>query len=193
LIPWIYAQIIIGLNFAFRVIKSLKYRKRKIPQSIPVTGLAVSATRSLSRSFSRLNGQNGIPAELKRFQSDNIHYSIGNQSDKPVKIMFSALRSPIYITQSAIAALFSALLLSPQASFAKDAVEAAKDLAETNQSDPNGFTLMIVSICMLFVFALTLIIATSIHVFKKPKRRPAAAPTTEPSDESSYTSSAPQR
>ena len=106
--------------------------------------------------------------------------------------MFSASRSPKFIILSALVTLSSALLLSPQASMAKDAVEAAKDLAETNQTDPNGFTLMIVSICMLFVFALTLIIATSIHIFKKPKRKAPAAPAAEPSDESNYTSSTPQ-
>lgn len=62
----------------------------------------------------------------------------------------------------------------PMEVLAKDPIEAAQDLSGVSQTDPNGFTLMIVSICMLFTFALTLIIATSIHVFKKsPSRHPS--------------------
>jgi hypothetical protein len=74
--------------------------------------------------------------------------------------------------------LFSLLLLTAsqlsQSALAKDAVEAAQDLANVNQSDPNGFALMITSICMLFVFAISLIVATSMHVFKKKPPRPVA-------------------
>jgi hypothetical protein len=81
--------------------------------------------------------------------------------------------------------LFSLLLFAAtqlcQSSWAKDAAEAAQDLANVNQTDPNGFALMITSICMLFVFALSLIIATSLHVFKKKPVRPVLrtiSPTT---------------
>ena len=74
--------------------------------------------------------------------------------------------------------LFSLLLLAAsqlsQSALGKNAVEAAQDLANVNQSDPNGFALMISSICMLFVFAISLIVATSIHVFKKKPARPVA-------------------
>lgn len=80
------------------------------------------------------------------------------------------------------------LYFSTSAALAKDPLEAAQDLAGTNQSDPNGFTLMIVSIGMLFVFAITLIVATSVHVFKKkPQRQGLRQPS------ASYTSSAAQR
>lgn len=71
------------------------------------------------------------------------------------------------------------------AAWAKDAVEAAQDLANVNQSDPNGFALMITSICLLFVFALTLIIATSMHVFKKKPVRPVARTVSQPREEAS--------
>lgn len=83
--------------------------------------------------------------------------------------------------------LFSLLVLAAtqlsQSAWAKDAVQAAQDLANVNQSDPNGFTLMITSICMLFVFALSLIIATSMHVFKKKAPRPVARTISQPREE----------
>jgi hypothetical protein len=76
----------------------------------------------------------------------------------------------IQLLGSALAA--AATLSATGAAFGKDPIEAAKDLASTGQNDPNGLTLMIVSICMLFVFALSLIIATSVLAFKKkPKSR----------------------
>ncbi|MBX9685808.1 MAG: hypothetical protein K2X27_03845 [Candidatus Obscuribacterales bacterium] len=88
-----------------------------------------------------------------------------------------------------------AIYSSAATALAKDPLEAAQELS--GSSDPNGFTLMIVSICMLFVFALTLIIATSMHVFKKKPRpvqssRVNSAETAETESESekelSYTS-----
>lgn len=54
--------------------------------------------------------------------------------------------------------------------FALSPQEAAQNLA--SESDPNGFVLMVVCISILFVFALSLIIATSLHLFKrKPTNR----------------------
>lgn len=69
--------------------------------------------------------------------------------------------------------VFLLFFLSPNMScrvLAKDPVEAAQDLALANQSDPGGFTLMIVSISMLFVCALSLIIAASMHLFKRKQQ-----------------------
>lgn len=52
---------------------------------------------------------------------------------------------------------------------AKTPLEAASDLAEVGDVDPAGLTLMFVSIGIIFIFALTLIVAASIHIFKKKK------------------------
>ncbi len=87
----------------------------------------------------------------------------------------------------ALSLAFTSMLAPISSVSAKDPLEAASDLAATNQTDPNGFTLMVVCICMLFVFALTLIIAASVHVFKK-KPGPTAAQSNKPED-LSYTSS----
>jgi len=85
------------------------------------------------------------------------------------------------LTHAALAANLGAIMLSA-AALAKDPLEAAHDLASGAQTDPNGLTLMIVSICMLFVFALSLIIATSVHAFKKkPVRRQGHAVSKEAS------------
>ncbi len=85
------------------------------------------------------------------------------------------------LTNATLAANLGAIMLSA-AALAKDPLEAAQDLASGGQTDPNGLTLMIVSICMLFVFALSLIIATSVHAFKKkPARRQAHGVNKEPS------------
>lgn len=62
-------------------------------------------------------------------------------------------------------------VVSQQAAFATSPLEAAQNLATSGESDPQGFTLMIVAISLLFVFAITLIIATSLHVFKKKPSR----------------------
>lgn len=67
-------------------------------------------------------------------------------------------------------ASIGALLCQPTA-FAKTPLEAAQDLATSGEGDPNGLTLMIVSISLLFVFAISLIVAASLHVFKKKPQR----------------------
>lgn len=59
---------------------------------------------------------------------------------------------------------------------AKDAVEAARDLVQVGDADPQGFTLMLVSIGILFFFAISLMLAVSLHVFK---RKPANLPPSE--------------
>jgi hypothetical protein len=71
-----------------------------------------------------------------------------------------------------ILAILVLVVLFQKAAFAISPLEAAQNLATTGESDPQSFTLMIVAISLLFVFAFTLIIATSLHVFKKkPSRR----------------------
>lgn len=67
------------------------------------------------------------------------------------------------------------MLLCQTSAVAKSPLEAAQDLATTGEGDPGGFTLMIVSISLLFVFAISLIVAASFHVFKKKPARPVAA------------------
>lgn len=67
---------------------------------------------------------------------------------------------------------FALLLLCQAGAIAKSPLEAAQDLATSGEGDPSGFTLMIVSISLLFVFAITLIVAASMHVFKKKPARP---------------------
>lgn len=97
-----------------------------------------------------------------------------SRSLRPLLSGFLAAASSVYFNCSSV--------------LAKSPLEAAQDLAGTNSTDPNGFTLMVVAICMIFVFALTLIIATSVHVFKKkpaPVRPRAAQPTLR---EESYSS-----
>src|SRR5690349_2648428 len=66
-----------------------------------------------------------------------------------------------------LTAVISAFCWTGGAAMATDPLQAAQDLAGTGQADPNGLTLMIVSICMLFVFALSIIIAISLQAFKK--------------------------
>ncbi|MBY0551240.1 MAG: hypothetical protein K2W95_28425 [Candidatus Obscuribacterales bacterium] len=74
--------------------------------------------------------------------------------------------------------LGTALLVLCQAdAIAKSPLEAAQDLATTGEGDPGGFTLMIVSISLLFVFAISLIVAASLHVFKKKPTRTTASPS----------------
>lgn len=65
------------------------------------------------------------------------------------------------------------LLLASVAPVSADSIsDAAQQLAKaTNETDPNAFWLMMTSIGMLFVCALTLIMATSFHVFR---RKPTA-------------------
>ena len=99
--------------------------------------------------------------------------------------------------EQALRRAFSAMALvavctcaNASAVLAKDPLEAAQELAGVTQTDPNGFALMIASISMLFVFAITLIVLTSMHVFKKKPRRTVSAPR---QPEPSYTSSAVQR
>lgn len=129
--------------------------------------------------------QNSCQVIISRFQSDMI-FRRGSQA--LVKQMKSNKKQPFSrISKAAILSLSG--FLASGAALAKDPLEAAQDLAGTTQTDPNGFTLMIVSICMLFVFALTLIIAASMHVFKK---KPARKPGTSTQKDLSYTSSTTQ-
>lgn len=67
------------------------------------------------------------------------------------------------------------MLLCQTGAVAKSPLEAAQDLATTGEGDPGGLTLMIVSISLLFVFAISLIVAASLHVFKKKPSRPVAS------------------
>lgn len=106
--------------------------------------------------------------------------------------MFNKQEQVLRKVFAALTLVSSCFYLNASAAMAKDPLEAAQDLAGANQTDPNGFALMIISIGMLFAFAITLIVATSVHVFKKKPRRQTAAPSRHAA-EPSFTGSAAQR
>lgn len=64
----------------------------------------------------------------------------------------------------------------------KDVVEAARDLLQVGDTDPQGFTLMLVSIGILFFFAISLMLAVSLHVFKR-KPSSGSAPVKQTPDD----------
>jgi hypothetical protein len=63
----------------------------------------------------------------------------------------------------------SALWLSSQPAWAKDAAQAVQDLQAVSDTDPNGFKWMIVCIGLLFLVATSLIVATVMYGMKKKK------------------------
>jgi hypothetical protein len=54
--------------------------------------------------------------------------------------------------------------------FAKQVGEALTDMSEVEQSDPGGYTLMVISICLLFVIASALIGVTTWFMIKGKKK-----------------------
>ncbi len=75
------------------------------------------------------------------------------------------------------ALLFAAF--TQNAAMATSPLEAAQNLASSGEGDPNGFVLMIVCISLLFVFAFSLILAASLHLFKKKPPRASAPNASE--------------
>jgi len=61
-------------------------------------------------------------------------------------------------------------MLASVPALAKQVGEALNDMSEVQQSDPGGYTLMIISICLLFFLASTLIGVTTWYMMKGKKK-----------------------
>ncbi len=72
------------------------------------------------------------------------------------------------LTRVLVVALGWLLMTVP--AFAKQVGEALSDMSEVEQSDPGGYTLMVISICLLFVVASVLIGVTTWFMIKGKKK-----------------------
>ena len=67
-----------------------------------------------------------------------------------------------------VACLVSLTLSSP--AWAKSVEEALHDMAVVQGEDPNAFTLMVTSVALIFICAVTLMTITAVYMFKPKKK-----------------------
>jgi hypothetical protein len=62
------------------------------------------------------------------------------------------------------------LLFAATPCWAKQVGEALSDMSSVQDTDPNGFKIMLISIGMIFLVAITLISVTTMYMFKGKKK-----------------------